>query len=202
MVEITFNNRENIVIPADVGEEDRRRVAIHELGHAIITYIYTGESTLQKITVVPEGIGTLGYVIHTNAKNKVFKLKRDWLNEIEIKLAGRAAEEVFYGEDNISSGCSNDLNEATKILTRMLRYAGMSETLGLINCETIKLGLEMEQKLDAEKKKIFEDCYENVKTVLRNNITMFNQVLKELMKKGTLTGEEFIDLIKEKNGGV
>lgn len=201
MVEITFNNRENVIIPSDVSEEDRKRVAIHELGHAIITYIYTGKSTLQKITVVPEGIGTLGYVIHTTPKDKICKIKRDWLNEVEIKLAGRAAEDVFYGEDNISSGCSNDLDEATRILTRMLKAMGMSETLGLISCETVRLGLEMEQKLDVEKKKVFENCYENVKKVLKDNMQIFNKVLKELMKKGTLTGKEFINLIKEKDGG-
>ena len=83
MVEKTFNNRDNLVIPSDVSMEDRRKIAIHELGHAIIHYIYRGETNLKVITVIPEGTGTLGYVLHTIPKSKVIWTKRDYLDEIE-----------------------------------------------------------------------------------------------------------------------
>ena len=73
----------------------------------------------------------------------------------------------------------------------------MSETLGLISASEIEPSLEMTQKLDAEKKKTFDACYENVKKVLQDNRKMFDKVLNELMKKGTLTGEEFVNLVKE-----
>ena len=197
MIEKTFNNRENLVIPADIDKETRRKIAIHELGHAIIYYIYNGETDLKVITVIPEGNGALGYVLHTNPKSKVIWTKRDYLDKIEVSLAGRAAEEVLLGKDKVSSGCWEDLDKATKVLTNMLRDCGMSETLGLISALSIKPGLEMTQKLDEEKKKILDSCYENVKKVLQDNRKMFDKVLKELMDKGTITGDEFVELIKE-----
>lgn len=196
MIEKTFNNRENLVIPADIDKETRRKIAIHELGHAIIYYIYNGETDLKVITVIPEGNGALGYVLHTNTKSKVIWTKRDYLDKIEVSLAGRAAEEVLLGKDKVSSGCWEDLDKATKVLTNMLRDCGMSETLGLISALSVKPGLEMTQKLDEEKKKILDSCYENVKKVLQDNRKMFDKVLKELMDKGTITGDEFVELLK------
>lgn len=197
MVEKTFNNRDNLVIPADIDIESRRKIAIHELGHAIIHYIYQGESNLKIITVVPEGTGALGYVLHTIPKGKVLLTKRDYLDEIEELLAGRAAEEVFLGKDKCSSGCWNDLEKATEILTNILKTSGMSETLGLISAKNIETSLEMAQKLDNEKKKTMDACYENVKKVIQDHKKMFDKVLNTLMEKGTMTGEEFVKALKK-----
>ena len=138
----------------------------------------------------------MGYVLHTNTKSKVIWTKRDYLDKIEVSLAGRAAEEVLLGKDKVSSGCWEDLDKATKVLTNMLRDCGMSETLGLMSALSVKPGLEMTQKLDEEKKKILDSCYENVKKVLQDNRKMFDKVLKELMDKGTITGDEFVELLK------
>ena len=197
MVEKTFNNRENLVIPADIDMEARRKIAIHELGHAIIHYIYQGESNLKVITIVPEGTGNLGYVLHTIPKGKVILTKRDYLDEVEELLAGRAAEEVFLGKDKCSSGCWNDLEKATDILMNILKTSGMSDTLGLISTKNTELGLEMTQKLDAEAKKTMDSCYENVKKVIIDHKKMFDKVLDALMEKGTMTGEEFVKVLKK-----
>lgn len=197
LLEKTFNNRENLVIPADIDMEERRKIAIHELGHAIIHYIYQGESNLKVITVVPEGTGNLGYVLHTVPKGKVILTKRDYLDEIEELLAGRAAEEVFLGKDKCSSGCWNDLEKATDILINILKTSGMSDTLGLISTKNTELGLEMTQKLDIEVKKTMDSCYENVKKVIIDNKKMFDKVLDTLMEKGTITGEEFVKILKK-----
>ena len=198
MVEKTFNNRDNLVIPSDVSMEDRRKIAIHELGHAIIHYIYRGETNLKVITVIPEGTGTLGYVLHTIPKSKVIWTKRDYLDEIEELMAGRAAEEVFLGKDKIGSGCWNDLDKVANIIDNIFKDTGMSETLGLISAKNIKPSLEMQQKLDQEKKETLDSCYENVKNVIKTNKRMFDKVLDVLMEKGTLTGEEFVKLVKDK----
>ena len=198
MVEKTFNNRDNLVIPSDVSMEDRRKIAIHELGHAIIHYIYRGETNLKVITVIPEGTGTLGYVLHTIPKSKVIWTKRDYLDEIEELIAGRAAEEVFLGKDKVGSGCWNDLDKVANIIDNIFKDTGMSETLGLISAKNIKLSLEMQQKLDQEKKETLDSCYENVKNVIKTNKRMFDKVLDVLMEKGTLTGEEFVKLVKDK----
>ena len=198
MVEKTFNNRDNLVIPSDVSMEDRRKIAIHELGHAIIHYIYQGETNLKVITVIPEGTGTLGYVLHTIPKSKVIWTKRDYLDEIEELIAGRAAEEVFLGKDKVGSGCWNDLDKVANIIDNIFKDTGMSETLGLISAKNIKPSLEMQQKLDQEKKETLDSCYENVKNVIKTNKRMFDKVLDVLMEKGTLTGEEFVKLVKDK----
>ena len=183
MVEKTFNNRDNLVIPSDVSMEDRRKIAIHELGHAIIHYIYQGETNLKVITVIPEGTGTLGYVLHTIPKSKVIWTKRDYLDEIEELIAGRAAEEVFLGKDKIGSGCWNDLEKVANTIDNIFKDAGMSETLGLISARNIKPSLEMQQKLDQEKKETLDTCYENVKNVIKTNKEMFDKVLDVLMEK-------------------
>ena len=138
MVEKTFNNEENLVIPADIDKETRRKIAIHELGHAIIHYIYQGETNLKTITVITEGTGALGYVLHTVPKSKVIWTKRDYLDDIEELLAGRAAEDIFLGEDKVSSGCWNDLEKVAYKITHLFNDCGMSETLGLISAKNIK----------------------------------------------------------------
>ena len=198
MVEKTFSNDDNLVIPADIDNETRRKIAIHELGHAIIHYIYKGETNLKTITVIPEGTGALGYVLHTMPKTKVIYTKRDYLDEIEELLAGRAAEDMFLGKDNVSSGCWNDLEKVANKIDYMFNAYGMSETLGLVSAKNIKPSLEMQQKLDIEKKKTLDSCYENVKKVLQTNRSMFEKVLDTLMQKGTITGEEFSELVKNK----
>ena len=196
MIEVAFNERENMIIPSDIDTETRRKIAIHELGHAIIHYIYQGETNLKIITVVPEGNGNLGYVLHSIPKTKVIWTKRDYLDEVEELLAGRAAEELLLGIENISSGCISDLEKASSRLSRMFNEFGMSNTLGLISSKGNKPNLEMLQKLDNEMKETLDSCYANVSNVLKNNMGMFDKVLNTLMEKGTLTGEQFVEVLK------
>ena len=194
MVEKTFNNEENAVLPSDVDDESRRWTAIHEIGHAIVEYLHNGETTLKLITVIPEGNGALGYVLHTPPKNKLHLTKRDYLNRIDVNLAGRAAEEVMLGK--VSSGCWNDLEKASYLIENFLKNDGMSDTLGLMSAKNIKLGLEMTQNLDKEKRHLLEECYNETKKMLEDNKKMFDNVINKLMEKGTLSGEEFLELVK------
>ena len=190
----TFNNEKNIVLPSDIDDDSRRWTAIHEIGHALIEYLHNGETTLKMITVIPEGNGALGYVLHENPKNKFHMTKRDYLNKIDVNLAGRAAEEVVLGK--VSSGCNNDLEKASKLIDLVLNNYGMSTTLGLLNTKYVKLGEEMIQDLDKEKKQLLTDCYNETKRMLKENIDVFNKVIDKLMEKGTLSGEEFLQLVK------
>ena len=199
MIDKTFNNRDNLVIPSDVDMESRKQIAIHEIGHALINYLYTGETNLKVITVIPEGTGYLGHVLHSIPKNKILWTKRDYLDDIEELLAGRAAEELLLGKDKVSSGCYNDLEKASSKLANMYNDFGMSNTLGLRSSRGEKPNLEMLQKLDFEKKEILDNCYQNVMRVLNENIHLFNDILDVLMEKGTLTGEEFVEIIKRNN---
>ena len=194
MVEKTFNNEENAVLPSDVDDESRRWTAIHEIGHAIVEYLHNGETTLKLITVIPEGNGALGYVLHTPPKNKLHLTKRDYLNRIDVNLAGRAAEEVMLGK--VSSGCWNDLEKASYLIENFLKNDGMSDTLGLMSAKNIKLSLQMTQNLDKEKRHLLEECYNETKKMLEDNKKMFDNVINKLMEKGTLSGEEFLELVK------
>ena len=106
---------------------------------------------------------------------------------------------MFLGKDNVSSGCWNDLEKVANKIAYMFNAYGMSETLGLVSAKNIKPGLEMQKKLDIEKKKTLDSCYENVKKVLQTNKKMFDDVLNVLMDKGTITGEEFTSLVKKQN---
>ena len=193
MVEITFNN-EQAALPSDVSDEDRRWTAIHEIGHALVEYLHNGETTLKIINVIPEGNGYLGYVLHTKPKQKMHYTKRDYLNRIDVSLAGRAAEECILGK--VASGCQSDLDKASRLLNDMFNEYGMSDTLGLISTRNNKIGLEMQQNMDKEKKATLEMCYNETKKMLEENRHLFDKVLNVLLEKGSLSGEEFVELIK------
>ena len=194
MADKTFNNEKNIALPSDIDDESRKWTAIHEIGHALVEYLHNGETTLKMITVIPEGNGTLGYVLHERPKNKFHMTKRDYLNQIDVNLAGRAAEEVILGK--VSSGCSNDLEKAAKLIDFVLNNYGMSSTLGLLNTKYIKVNGEMKDDLDKEKKQLLADCYNETKRMLKENIDVFNKVIYKLMEKGTLSGDEFVELLR------
>ena len=199
MAEKTFNNEEHAALPSDVDEESRRWTAIHEIGHALIEYLHNGDTTLKVINVVPEGNGTLGYVLHTPVKEKLHLTKRDYLNRIDVLLAGRAAEDVILGK--VASGCWNDLEKAANIVTKMLKECGMSETLGLLSTKNIDTSIEMSQYLDKEKKHTLDECYEETKTMLKEHRELFDKVINELMEKGTMSGEEFLKVVKDDSNG-
>ena len=194
MVEVTFSNEENLVLPADVSDEERRITAIHELGHAVGCYILTKEANIKVITVIPEGTGSLGYVLHEKPKGKIHKYKKDYLSDIMISLAGRAAEEIYIGE--AATGCWKDLERATEIARRAIHTVGFGDTLGLTSANNRTLDGYTQAEVNKEMKKILADCYENTKTVLMENKPMFDKVLDYLMTKGTITGEEFLKLVE------
>lgn len=198
MVDITFNNIDNLTIPSDITTQERKRIAVHELGHAIINYLYFGESNLKLITVVPEGNGTLGHVLHSDSREKVLYTKSDYIKKIESLLAGRAAEEIFFGIEGVSTGCWNDLEKVANIIDDIFNECGLSQTLGLLSTRNISANVEMKDKLDEEKKKTIDEAYEHVKIVLTENLPLFDNVLNYLMEKGTLTGDEFEKLINKK----
>ena len=195
MVKKTYNKEQNYALPSEIDDESRKWTAIHEIGHAIVEYLHNGETTLKYITIVPEGNGTLGYVIHGAIKEKNHYTKRDYLDMIDVSLAGRAAEEIIYGK--VSSGCFDDIKSATSIVTEMLEVCGMSETLGLISLRDEKVSSKMHDELDEEKKKILESCYNETKKMIGYNRKLFNKVLNILLEKKSMSGDEFITLLKE-----
>lgn len=193
--------------------EEKRVVAFHETGHAVVSTALPSGDVVHRISVVSRGMA-LGYNVQLPEKDKYLQRKSELLNKISSLLGGRAAEEVIIGE--VSTGAANDLERATDIARKMVRAYGMSEKLGPLTfgkeTELIFLGKELGEErnysektadvIDSEVRKIVENCYERAKKVIENQIHIVKDIASALLEKETLQGEElrsFLALIKVEN---
>ncbi len=186
--------------------EEKRIVAVHETGHAIVTKSLPTGDIVHRISVVSRGLA-LGYNVQLPEKDKYLQKKSELINKIAALLGGRAAEELIIGE--ISTGAANDLDKATDIARKMVRAYGMSDKLGPLTFgkenELIFLGKELGEErnysektadiIDAEVKKIVEDSYSKAKNVLKENMDPVQEITNILLEKETLQGDELKDLL-------
>lgn len=196
IADVVYSDRANLTLPTDITEKDKKTVAIHELGHAIIHYLLNDEIDIKVITVVPEATGNLGYVLHDRSKAPVSKYRKDYLNRIKVLLAGRAAEEIFIGD--VSTGCSSDLQKANWEVNEMVERVGLSSSMSLVTVEKNSLSDHTKQKIDEEKKDTLDKCYEETKELINKNTNLFYKCLDYLIEKGTITGEELLNLLEGK----
>ena len=194
-----------------LSEEEKRAVAIHETGHAIVnTALPTGD-IVHRISIVSRGMA-LGYNLQLPEKDKYLQKKSELMNKISALLGGRAAEEVILHET--STGAANDLKRATDIARKMVRAYGMSDKLGPITFgkhnEMIFLGKELGEErdysettanlIDAEVKKIIETSYEKAKLLIEKQLNTVMTITNALLEKETLQGEElkkYLSLVKK-----
>ncbi len=186
--------------------EEKRIVAVHETGHAIVTKSLPTGDIVHRISVVSRGLA-LGYNVQLPEKDKYLQKKSELINKIAALLGGRAAEELIIGE--ISTGAANDLDKATDIARKMVRAYGMSDKLGPLTFgkenELIFLGKELGEErnysektadiIDAEVKKIVEDSYSKAKNVLKENMDPVQEITDILLEKETLQGDELKELL-------
>jgi cell division protease FtsH len=186
--------------------EEKRIVAVHETGHAIVTKSLPTGDIVHRISVVSRGLA-LGYNVQLPEKDKYLQKKSELINKIAALLGGRAAEELIIGE--ISTGAANDLDKATDIARKMVRAYGMSDKLGPLTFgkenELIFLGKELGEErnysektadiIDAEVKKIVEDSYSKAKNVLKQNMDPVQEITDILLEKETLQGDELKELL-------
>ena len=194
-----------------ISPKERKIVAYHESGHALIAEITKGAKKVNKVSIVPRGLAALGYTLNTPEENKYLMQKHELIAEVDTLLGGRAAEEVFIGE--ISTGAGNDLERATDIVKSMASIYGMSDVAGLMVLEkrqnqflggqtTKDFSDDMARKLDTHVKDILNDRYEVVLESLRDNKESIEQMTSELLEIEVLEGTRVREIIKENGGTV
>jgi len=189
-----------------LNEKDKKIVAYHESGHAVIAEVTEKAKKVKKVSIVPRGLAALGYTLNMPEEDKYLMQKSELIAEVDTLLGGRAAEEVFIGE--ISTGASNDLERATDIIKSMVTMYGMSEVAGLMVLEKMKnrfLGGFGEVKEYSEKtqeaidefvKKFLEERYNFVKEKLKQYSPVIEAMVKELYEKEVIEGKRVRELIK------
>ena len=191
-------NGEKMINPDIIDDEALRRTAIHEIGHAFVRYKLYGNPAIIKITIKPEGTGTLGYVRNDISKFSYTSGKTQKHNWIKILLAGMGAEEVFLGE--FDDGNGSDLEKATAIAKNMVMLHGMSDLgYGQIKDDTGAMGVKIQKEINH----ILGRCYKETIKIIKENKLEMNKLAKYLLKKQEITGEEFLKIakkIEEKQG--
>ena len=193
-----------------ISPKERKIVAYHESGHALIAEITKGAKKVNKVSIVPRGLAALGYTLNTPEENKYLMQKHELIAEVDTLLGGRAAEEVFIGE--ISTGAGNDLERSTDIIKAMASIYGMSDVAGLMVLEKRQnqflggqtqkdFSDDMAKKLDTHVIEVLNDRYEAVLAALREHKEAIEQMTAELLETEVISGERVREIIKE-NGGV
>ncbi|MDA3969508.1 ATP-dependent zinc metalloprotease FtsH [Helicobacter ibis] len=196
-----------------ISPKEKKIVAYHESGHALIAEITKGAKKVTKVSIIPRGLAALGYTLNTPEENKYLMQKHELLAEVDVLLGGRAAEAVFLGE--ISTGASNDLERATDIIKAMVSYYGMTDVAGLMVLEKqrnvfLNGGLgssreyseEMAQKMDSYIRDILNERFEAVKSSLETYREAIEDIVKELFEKENIDGDKVREIIanyEEKN---
>ncbi|WP_345987439.1 ATP-dependent zinc metalloprotease FtsH [Sulfurimonas sp. HSL1-2] len=190
-----------------IDEKEKRIVAYHESGHALLAETTKGAKKVSKVSIVPRGLAALGYTLNTPEENKYLAQKHELLAEVDVLLGGRAAEEVFIGE--ISTGASNDLERATDIIKAMVQMYGMSDVAGLMVLERqrstflgggMTQGREysekMAQDMDTFIKQTLAEHYVDVKTRLETYRGAIEDMVALLYKRENISGAEVREIIR------
>ena len=190
-----------------VKEDERRIVAYHETGHAIVAAFTAGSDPVHKITIIPRGIGALGYTMQLPEDDVYLKSEKKLIGEVDVMLGGRAAEEITFGE--ISTGAANDIQHATDTVRRMITDYGMSDrfknmTLGKsgqgYNSGEPQLVREYsettQQYIDEEIARMMSERYKVVLELLKKHRELLEYIAKRLLEKETMDGKEFEEIIK------
>jgi len=192
-----------------LNKEEKRIVAYHEVGHALVTALEKHAEPVQKITIVPRTMGSLGYVMQVPEEEKYLMSMDDILTRITTLYGGRAAEELVFG--SITTGASNDIEKATELARSMVTQYGMSEKFGLMGLESIEsryldgrpvqnCSNETAGEVDKEVMRILKECYERAAKLLSENRDVLDKIAEYLITKETITGEEFMRIYKEVKG--
>jgi len=187
-----------------INPEEKRIVAYHESGHALIAETTKGAKSVSKVSIIPRGLAALGYTLNTPEENKFLAQKHELIAEVDVLLGGRAAEEVFIGE--ISTGAGNDLERATEIIKSMASIYGMSEVAGLMvisrQNNTFLGGKssndcsdKMSEELDAHIKNILGERYKIVISKLEEYKECIESIVVSLNKNETIDGEQLREII-------
>lgn len=195
---------------AILSKEDKLAIAYHEIGHAIVAAKQTDSAPVNKISIIPRTSGVLGYTMQTEDTDQILMSREKFLNKIVTYMGGRSAEEVIL--NTVTSGAENDIEAATAIARAMVTRYGMSEKFDMMALETINnpyLGTdvtslvsnETSAKIDDEVLRIITFAHEKAKGIIRENVPKMHELANYLLEKETMTGEEFMEMLEEKDDG-
>ncbi len=194
-----------------ISEHEKKVIAYHELGHAVVAYRLPGSDPVHKVSVLPRGMA-LGYTLQFPEQDTFLHSREQLLNRIAVGLGGRAAEEMVFNE--VTTGAANDLERATDIAREMVMRYGMSDALGPLTFGTKHEGIflgkalsesrnyseDVAARIDAEIRRIIDQCYERAKSIIAENQEVLDHISRVLVERETLGGEEFKQMMDELGG--
>ncbi len=192
-------------------DTEKRLVAYHEVGHALVSALEKHKDPVTKITIVPHTSGALGYTMYAPEEEKYLSTKDELLVELRTILGGRAAEQIVFGVQ--TTGAANDIQRATDIAKKMVTLYGMSDALGLMAPAAVQhqylegnayldCSQETSAVVDSEVKKILSTCYDEAKQLLTDNRGLLDEIAEYLLVKETITGEELMAFVTPKDNAV
>ena len=206
-------NQEDLLVAFEVGiagtekkntvltDTEKRLVAYHEVGHALVAALEKKTTPVSKITIVPHTSGALGYTMYLPEEEKFLSTKDELIADLKSTLGGRAAEQLVFGVK--TTGASNDIQKATSLARHMVSLYGMSDELGLMATAAVQneyleghaqmdCSQETAAKVDLAVQKLLADCYEDAKKILSDNRSLLDEVSEYLLAKETITGDELM----------
>ena len=198
---IAGSERKSLVVP----EKEKRAIAFHEIGHALVAARQKDSAPVQKITIVPRTNGALGYTMQVEEEERVLMSREDIVNRLQVLTAGRAAEEFIFG--NCTTGAANDIEQATKLARAMVTRFGMSEKFGMMALETVTgqyLGgdsqlicsQETAAQVDEEVRSLIHAAHAEASRILRENARQLNELATTLLERESITGDEFMEILE------
>ncbi len=194
-----------------MSKEEKKIVSYHEIGHALASALQKNTDPIQKITIVPRTMGALGYAWYVPDEEKHLRSKKELEERIVTTLAGRAAEELIFGKESITTGASNDIEQATNSVRAMITQYGMSDRFGLVQIESVEdqylngrtvmnCSDRTAADVDTEIQKMLSAAYEQAKLLLSENRTLMDELAAFLLQKESITGKEFMEIFNRAKG--
>ena len=206
-VEVVFAGKEKK--DRILGPEEKRIVAFHEVGHALVAALQKNAEPVQKITIVPRTMGALGYTMQLPEEEKYLSSKEEILTNIRVLCGGRAAEAVEF--HSITTGASNDIERATSLARQMITLYGMSDRFGMVALETVESRYlegrtallcsdETATQIDVEVRNTISACYADAEKMLTENMEVLREAAEFLISKETITGKQFMEIFRRVRG--
>ncbi|HIT07724.1 MAG TPA: ATP-dependent zinc metalloprotease FtsH [Candidatus Merdivicinus faecavium] len=193
---------------AVVSDREKKIVAYHEIGHALVAALQSHSAPVTKITIVPRTSGALGYTMQVDEGERMLMSRTEILGKIATLTGGRSAEELIFGEDNMTTGASNDIEQATKLARAMITRYGMTDEFDMVALETVQnqyLGgdasltcaADTASRIDERVVETVKAAHEKARSLLAQHEPQLHKLAAYLLEKETITGEEFMRLLKE-----
>ena len=189
---------------AVLSDQEKKVVAYHEIGHALVAALQSHSAPVQKITIIPRTSGALGYTMQVEQGDKYLMTKKELENKIATFTGGRAAEEIVFGE--ITTGASNDIEQATKIARAMITRYGMTDEFDMVAMETVtnqylggdtslSCSADTQKEIDEKVVQLVKAEHEKARKILAENREKLDELAMYLYEKETITGDEFMDIL-------